>query len=700
MNDNYFLETSNHEWLLTNKTGGYALGTGNLINQRKYHGLLISSDRNLNRYHLLAGLEIMLEWYGETCFLDSTNYSSCIYPEGFLHLVKSWLRPYPVFLYSALHHNNDILVKKEIMMADNENTVLVKISNLGTHPLNFSLRPKLTMRNHHHTNPPGFWEGNPEELQIAGQSFLLKKDALSLCGLISRGEIIADRIVYRDCYYPWEAIRGYHGVEDQLAPVRIFFSLQPGETENLIFSDSSELPEISALSKKIAGIERKYKKLPLPQDYPRTGVKKGITAHESLLSGLDYDDGIMFEHQDYLKILEFSLHDFLLQDDVIAGYPWFGSWGRDTFIYFDALLRSNISLRHCRKIISKYARLIEKGLIPNMLSESGIGLNYHSIDSTLWFALAIYNLVNKAVAEELHGKKSLIKEALLHLELIIREFTDRYEQGEERENNGDHFYLAENGLLYLTDEFASATWMDARIADKPATPRSGAPVEINGLLYNALCCYRELREMYSPESSGTRDILPRVNLLIDRIKASFSLFWLDGYLADRLDGDKPVREHRPNGLIAVSLPFSPLDDDRICQVFEAATRELLTPYGLRSLSPADYRFKRKYLGNQKERDAQYHQGTVWAWLLDPYIKTFSRTCGKTKSPFEQVSEILKIIDNLRTGYMKGHIASVAEVWDGDKPHFPKGCPAQAWSVAALYNAEKLIEQLITSGAKE
>src|SRR5690554_1668678 len=480
MKDVYFHETSNHEWLLTNKMGGYALGAGNLINQRKYHGLLVAGDKNRNRFHLIAGMEVLLEWGGETCYLDSTNYSSCIYPEGFLHIVKSWLRPYPIHLYSSLHHNNDILVRQEIMMADRENTVLVKITNLGHTSLNFHIRPKLTMRNHHDTNPNGYWNEQDIELQCNEQDFRARHNDLSVIGLVLRGNIQPERIVYHDCYYPWEAIRGYQGVEDQLAPVKVLFLLQPGETNYLLFTDNDQNLENTDLSAKITKIERKYRSLPLPKDYPAQNCYD-----EPLLETLDYEEQVLFDYDNYLAILEFSLLDFLVDDDVIAGYPWFGCWGRDTFIYFEALLKADVSHRTCWKIIKRYAALIQNGLIPNMLTESNQELNYHSIDSTLWFVLRIYDLVNKVVNNQLYGYKTISREAITIIEQILSSMI---------ENNDTRFFIADNGLLYLNQDFGAATWMDVRIGEKEVTPRFGAPVEINALFYNSLCCFRDLYE--------------------------------------------------------------------------------------------------------------------------------------------------------------------------------------------------------------
>jgi len=218
--NNYFMETHHHEWILTNRRGGYALGTGNLINQRKYHGLLVSSDSKFNRLHLVAGIEEKVEWRGEFFHLDSNNYSNCIYPEGFLHLVKPWLRPYPIFLYSALPHQNDILILKEIMMDESTNTTLVKYTNLGHHLLHFELHPKFTMIPHHELNKPGTLDflNFITEIETPDKftrfSVQRQDNNIKLYGALLSGEVIPNRYVYYNVFYPWEVMSGYEGIGD------------------------------------------------------------------------------------------------------------------------------------------------------------------------------------------------------------------------------------------------------------------------------------------------------------------------------------------------------------------------------------------------------------------------------------------------------------------------------------------------------
>lgn len=684
MDDTYFLASGSSEWLLTNGIGGYALGTGNLINQRKYHGLLIGSDKRGNRHSLLSGLEILVEWRGETFHIDSTNYSNCIYPEGFLHLVKSWLRPYPAFLYSSLHHNNDILILIELKMAYRENTIKIDFQNLGRHQLHLHIRPKLTMRNHHYLNETNFGENHPHLINsVEDHRFSVRRNDLSLWGFCPEASVSEERIVFHDCYYPWEAIRGYQGVEDLISSVKIKIDLQVDSKNSLLFSDT----KIGNIDKTVKSIDDRYRLLPLAVDYPSKNDK--LTSEISLLESLDYDNNTLFNHQDYLKVLKLSLQDFLLEDDVIAGYPWFGCWGRDTFISLEAFIdlmdsqQFSINPDTIWSIFTKYAMLIEDGLLPNMLPESGQAGNYDSIDSSLWFVIRLEQYLSKLGS--LANKKQLYEKrkgaALSMMHQILKGLLS---------HSSGKFHVDYNGFIVLSESFAASTWMDAKIDGEPITPRFGAPVEINALFYNALCIYRNLSEKGDKKDFRFDET---ISGLITLIEKNFSKFFMEHYLADRIVEGEQVHEIRPNALIAASLDNSLIPGELLKKTVQTAEEELLTPYGIRSLSKLDYRFKKKYLGNQDERDSQYHQGTVWTFLLDFYIKTYCRAFESVKDKKALKKEIEESISVFREKLQKGHFSSIAEVWDGHNPRVPKGCPAQAWSVAALWNIETLISQL-------
>ncbi|HNX01750.1 MAG TPA: amylo-alpha-1,6-glucosidase, partial [Candidatus Cloacimonadota bacterium] len=218
-------------------------------------------------------------------------------------------------------------------------------------------------------------------------------------------------------------------------------------------------------------------------------------------------------------------------------------------------------------------------------------------------------------------------------------------------------------------------------------------VEINALWYNAICSYEEMIGQSGKSPSRKTKLMKTLFEIRDKIGVSFQKFWIGDYLADRLVGDEPVLEFRPNSLLAVALPKMLISKQQAQQLFEKAKDELYTPYGIRTLSPRDYKFHKKYYGTQTERDMAYHQGTVWAWLIGPYCGTYLKAYKGIKPNEEIKNDLSSFIATFRNSFMKGHIASIAEVWDGESPHFPKGAPAQAWSVAALYNIESYIQTL-------
>jgi len=673
--NNYFMETHHHEWLLTNKLGGYALGTGNLINQRKYHGLLIASDSDFHRNHLVAGLEEKVEWRGEYIHLDSNNYSNCIYPEGFLYLVKPWLRPYPIFLYSALPHQNEILIKKELFMDENSNTVVIRYTNLGHHKLHFELHPKYTMINHHDINSSGSldWEDFDSDIKVDanGSYFHTKRlsNHIEVYGYIIKGEVVENRYSYYNVFYPWEVMKGYPGIGDQISLFEIRFDLNIGEEYYVIFSDEP----INNAKKTINNVLKRYQDLPMPHDYPDLP-----DTDYNLLNKIDFNDSFLFSYSEYLKILEFALKDFVSNDNIVSGYPWYGPWGRDTMFVLNAFLHSPENLEIVERILRAYSLQIKNGLIPNMLSETGREANYESIDATLWYIVLLYKMAKKLNKIKYWEETIKISEQILKSIISI---------------NNPMYMIRNDGLIELTIEYAHATWQDILIDGKPATPRDGAPVEINALWYNAICSYEDMLLKHNELSGKKIKALEEIIQFKDIVYDSFQKFWLEDYLADRLVGEEPVKEFRPNGLIATSLPWQLLSKEQMEKQFNKSFEELYTFYGIRSLDPSDVKFHKKYYGNQKERDIAFHNGTVWAWLMGAFCGLYVKVYKGVKSDMEIKKSLSDFIGTFRTSFMKGHIASVAEIWDGDHPHFPKGAPAMAMSVAALYNIETFIAVL-------
>ena len=671
----YFLETQHHEWILTNKYGSYALGTGNLINQRKYHGLLTASDKKLNRASLLTSIEERIEWRGEEIYLDSCNYENCIYPEGFLHLVKSWLRPYPVFLYSSLPHNNDILIRKEIKMDYETNTILISYKNLSKHLIHMKLRPKVDMISHHYLNKPGSLNSEDFVTSTAqGNNFygaVVKRlsNNLSLYCITTLGEISDEYFEYKKVFYPWESMLGYDCNEDLVSPFSIKLDLEKNQEAIIIFSDSP----IDEHQLTIDRINARYVDLPMPRDYPDN-------YHNFGLMDLDFDNQYLFSHEDYMKILDFSLRDFITDNDIIAGYPWFGAWGRDSVLVLGAMIKQPELIDKAEKIIFRFNDHLQDGLIPNMFPETGSEGNYDSVDISLYYIILLCKLAT------IRNTPSMWEKVIEITENILLSYLN-----DERRM----FFIDEDNLINIKEDYASVTWMSVKIDGKAVTPRDGAPVEVNFLWYEAHKTYQEMIDKYDKVSKKKEGYQPKYDLITytEKLANSLQKFWHNNCLADRIANNQPVDEFRPNAVIAACLKYAPLSKEQLQLIYERATNELLTDYGLRTLTPSHHKFKRTYYGTIIDRDKAYHQGTVWAWLLWPYSSLYLKLFKDKLKNVQLIEGLETIIKQFRHEYKHGYIASIASIWDGGKPHFPKGAPAEAWSVAAVYDIEKLIEKL-------
>ncbi|MDO8644239.1 MAG: glycogen debranching enzyme N-terminal domain-containing protein, partial [bacterium] len=429
---------ANREWILTNRLGGYALGFGDGINKRKYNGLLIASSPTLQRTHLLASLEEGIDFQGESFRMDSSYYPGCIYPEGYHVLVQAWLRPAPGFVYSFTPHDQEeIRLQKEIFLVEGQNAVVVRYLNLGKEEIRMTVRPKLTLRDHHHVNPSGTWDALPPTTEVENNSFHTRRahHPAEIYGYLEEGEIFRETVIYRSVCYPLEGMRGYEATEDLVAPVRLQFSLRPRKETFLVFS---AVP-LKDPFRQARQAEKRYRKLP-----------KG----------------------DYPKILSFAAQDFLTSTgEVIAGYPWFGSWARDTLISLSGIKFLPEGKKEGVRLLKRYGHFLKKGLLPNTFGEGGEGLNYDSVDAPLWYVLRCYEQAPRD--PELFEKMSEVVLSYYH-------------------ETGHPFFMDEDGLVTIRPGPQALTWMDARVFEGPVTPRWGKPVEINALWWNALSALREV----------------------------------------------------------------------------------------------------------------------------------------------------------------------------------------------------------------
>lgn len=641
-----------YEWMLTNSLGAYALGAPALINRRKYHGLLIASDQTFTRRHLVSSIEETLEGEGFSFSLDSCGYTGIVHPDGWKNISEYFTAPAPCWVYSEKSGRGRGVIVKTIKMHPAINAAAVKYRNAGSSRVRMTLRPRFTMRDHHSVNPPGFWDGAGHEASVSGSSGKFTANGLSAHVFAPAGKVAEEFIIYRDVSYIMEILRGYDSAEDLASPFKITFELAPREEAYLLFSDES------AGENDFAEIEKRYSAHPFPSGHPEAPENESAKCPRPVKS---------FGYAGYISTLEQSFLDFIANDDLVAGFPWFSAWGRDTMISLEAFKYFPGLGDLQKKILFKYGAAMRNGVIPNTTGEGGSGANFDTVDASLWFGIRAMEFID-----------SLEEADKIRLGGYMKEIITGYLDSPELP-----FYTdPEDGLISLHPETnLGLTWMDAKVHGVPVTPRYGKPVEINCLWYNLL-------KMYSAKNPDS-PLGKRVERILKKNSASLKKFFDGEVFIDRVSPEGvPVREIRPNYIIGLSLPFSVFSKDEIAAGYSAARERLLTPCGLRSLSPESPAFRGKYMGSQPMRDLAYHQGTVWVCLLLPMAKTAAKIYGGEKL----VKELERMIYFFRRRHMEGEMSRIPEIYDGVNPSSPKGAPAQCWSAAAVLIIEKMIRE--------
>ncbi len=351
---------------------------------------------------------------------------------------------------------------------------------------------------------------------------------------------------------------------------------------------------------------------------------------------------------------------------IIAGYPWFSDWGRDTMIALPGLTLATGRPEVAASILRTYAQFVDQGMLPNRFPDAGETPEYNTVDATLWYFVALHEVVTAT------GDVALARE----LFPVLADIIDWHIRGTRYNIHMDEA----DALLYAGEEGVQLTWMDAKVDDWVVTPRAGKAVEINALWYNALCIMASLAEQLGEEAG-------RYAALAERVAAGFERFWNAplGYCYDVLDAPAgPDGSLRPNQLLAVSLPHSPLSAERQRSIVDTCARHLLTPHGLRSLSPDDKAYIGRYAGDRRKRDGAYHQGTVWGWLIGPFVLAHRRVYGDVAAARSYLLPLLQHLNDHGVG-------SISEIFEGDAPFAPRGCTAQAWSVAEVLRAWRMTE---------
>lgn len=627
INLNYSLEK---ETIRANRSGCYTSTTIIGCNTRKYHGLLVAPQPQID-----SQLHVMLSTVHETVIQNETNFNLGIskfpgnyYPRGHKYLEDFDSEPIPKLTYRV----GGVLLQKEIILDTKKDRVMIRYTLLDAHSsTKLRLSPFLAFRGYHDLSKANTYVNKKYVKIDHGAQFKLYDVYSPLSLQISKeNEFIPAPDWFYNIEYIMERERGYEYHEDLYVPGYFEFEITKGES--VIFS---------------AGLE----------------VANAETREASFAKEISR----RIPRNNFENCLKNSAGQFIYrrggETRVVAGFPWFGWRGRDTFIALPGLTLTQGDQATFLEVMDTMSKDLKGALFPNV--GSGAETNMNSIDGPLWYFWALQQY------EIFTGDTQTIKDKYLpYLENIIDGFMA-----------GTDFNIKaqEDGLLYGGQEGIALTWMDAVTFDGPVTPRMGCAVEVNALWYNALCFYHTL--------SGDMAIKE----LALKVKGAFIRnFWDEdkGYLADVVNNGKTDWSVRPNMIIATSLPFTTLEESQIASILEVAKLSLLTNRGLRSLAPDEPNYKGYYQGNQYERDRAYHQGTIWPWLLGHFAEGFLKTYGKAGKGF--VERMIKGFDEVMAQYGVG---TVAEIYDGDPPHRPKGAISQAWSIGELLRMMYLVNKI-------
>lgn len=619
---------SRREWLETNGLGGYASSTICGMNTRRYHGLLVAAVKPpVGRMVLLSKLEETLVVDGKRYELSVNQYPGVVHPAGYAYLKQFRLDPFPVFVYEA----DGIRVEKSVFMAQSENTTVIRYEIVGAASL--ELRPLIAFRDFHALTQ----ENSALDPSLKLDTGIVRLEPYRGVPAMFLGhnfdEVSSAGEWYRNFEYERERERGLDFREDLFQPLTLAASRRTQLTV-------------------IASTERR-----------EAGSAGGLLAAE-------------LDRRKNRTMIENAADQFIVQrgsrTTVIAGYPWFGDWGRDTMISLPGLTLATGRADAARGILLEFAGLVNQGMLPNRFPDAGEAPEYNTADATLWFFECARAYLERTsddefVRTQLYG----VLEDIVAWHLGGTRYSIRVD--------GD-------GLLRAGEPGVQLTWMDAKIGDWVVTPRTGKPVEIQALWYNAL---RVMEDMARRFGGGG----PAYGELADRARLSFNeQFWnpAANCLYDAIDGGQKDASIRPNQIFAVSLLYTMLPADRAAAVVETVERHLLTPYGLRTLSPSDSRYRGRYEGDPRSRDSAYHQGTVWPWLLGPFVTAYLAVHGGSPEARRQAALWLGPLVRFMGDDGAGQLP---EVFDGDTPQRPGGCIAQAWSVAEILRTSLLVQQL-------
>jgi predicted glycogen debranching enzyme len=640
---------------VTNGLGGYACGTVALANTRRYHGFLMASlAPPVQRTLLVAKFDLSVEYLGAKTDLSANEFAGgAITPQGFVHLESfAVLDGVPTWRYAIA----DALLQQQIFMARGANTSYLRLELIrGSAPLRVTLKPFVTYRDYHGQGI-GARDfkvyGGERDCRIqafpGAQAYRLE---------VSHGEFTAAPEWYWQFWHREEAQRGLDATEDLFFPGS--FSAELSLKLPLYFVATAETSAPAGGTEVLDSTQSKMRALSLALPDGAPGWIRGLArasdqfiVRRGPLGGGAVGGGT---------------------PSIIAGYPWFADWGRDTMISLPGLATILGRYDLAAGILKSYAAFVDRGMLPNRFPDSGEAPEYNTADATLWMFHALDDYLQARRDPELLNMLFPILVGIIHAHV----------QGTRYGIHVD----PKDGLLHAGESGTQLTWMDAKNGDHAFTPRVGKAVEINALWLNALNVMVQFAGRV--RSLAEKQFCEQLLVLGS---ANFGRFWNEqrSCLYDVIDvdgGSERDERMRPNQILAISLPYCALPTEQMRAVVERCGQELLTSHGLRSLSAAEPGYIGSYGGNPWQRDAAYHMGTVWSWLLGPFARAHFRVYGDARLAQSLLEPMAQHVNSVCLG-------TVSEIFDGDAPHTARGCFAQAWSVAEILRSWIYLERKI------
>lgn len=648
-----FKEGIKREWAVTNGIGGYAGSSMIGAHSRTHQGYLIASlHAPIERYLVFSKINETATVGTSTVSFETSQHCASgktVYTEGQKFLTS--------FIYDGSVHytyeTDNFSFEKHITLKRNANVCAVAYElTAGDSDCTFTLTPLFNYREHSESSTPDTLKF---ETFTEDRTFYLvpeKNKDIAIRFQTSEGTFSERETVYDiDMQLQIEVDLETDGLDCHYCPVDLSIAVPANTTKKV--SILCSIGDVNERPAPVSGTEA------------FSILEENARCHAELFEKAGYRDS--FANQLVLASDQFlTYRESTKMMTVLAGLPWFTDWGRDTMIAFTGLTLCTKRFKEAEEILLTFARYIRHGIVPNMFPDDNMPPLYNTVDASLWYFYAVYQYLNYNPAAE---AETFVKEQIFpHLKEIV----SAYEKGTDFS-----IYMEDDGLIHAGSGLDQITWMDVRVGDWVATPRHGKPVEINALWYNALRIMESLCEKFDEDASAYRT-------RAEQVKESFNAkFWdsANQCLFDVVDGDEPDDHIRPNQVYAVSLPFSLLPEEQEKAVVALVEKELFVGCGLRSLAPDHPDYHGIYCGALAKRDAAYHQGTAWGFLLGGFFSAYMKVNHHSSSAAANAVRMLEPVRKHLTD--SGCIGSISEIFDGDAPHNPRGCYAQAWSVGEV-----------------